>query len=152
MASEGITTGIVHADRRFGVEHGGVHKPIHTSTQYGFERVEDLIGVFQGTLKGGYNYARQGTPATAALESQITRLEQGVGTVCFGTGMAAITAVFLTLLRAGDHLVASRYVFGNTNSIFGTMRALGIEITTVDATDAAAVAAAVQPNTRMVFV
>lgn len=152
MASEGITTGIVHADRRFGVEHGGVHKPIHTSTQYGFERVEDLIGVFQGTLKGGYNYARQGTPTTAALESQITRLEQGVGTVCFGTGMAAITAVFLTLLRAGDHLVASRYVFGNTNSIFGTMRALGIEITMVDATDAGAVAAALRPNTRMVFV
>lgn len=152
MASEGISTGIVHSDRRFGVEHGGVRKPIHTSTQYGFERVEDLIGVFQGTVKGGFNYARQGTPTTAALESQITRLEQGVGTVCFGTGMAAISAVFLTLLRAGDHLVASRYVFGNTNSVFGTLRALGIEISTVDATDAAAVAAAVQPNTRMVFV
>ncbi|CAN7620511.1 cystathionine gamma-synthase family protein [Pseudorhodoferax sp. LjRoot39] len=152
MASEGISTGIVHSDRRFGVEHGGVRKPIHTSTQYGFDRVEDLIGVFQGTLKGAYNYARQGTPTTAALESQITRLEQGVGTVCFGTGMAAISAVFLTLLRAGDHLVASRYVFGNTNSIFGTLRDLGIEISTVDATDAAAVAAAVQPNTRMVFV
>lgn len=152
MASEGISTGIVHSDRRFGVEHGGVRKPIHTSTQYGFDRVEDLIGVFQGTIKGGFNYARQGTPTTAALESQITRLEQGVGTVCFGTGMAAISAVFLTLLRAGDHLVASRYVFGNTNSVFGTLRALGIEITTVDATDAAAVAGAVQPNTRMVFV
>jgi O-acetylhomoserine (thiol)-lyase len=152
MASEGITTGIVHSDRRFGVEHGGVRKPIHTSTQYGFDRVEDLIGVFQGTIKGGYNYARQGTPTTAALESQITRLEQGVGTVCFGTGMAAISAIFLTLLRAGDHLVASRYVFGNTNSIFGTLRDLGIEITTVDATDAAAVAEALRPNTRMVFV
>ncbi len=152
MASEGISTGIVHSDRRFGVEHGGVHKPIHTSTQYGFDRVEDLIGVFQGTLKGSYNYARQGTPTTAALESQITRLEQGVGTVCFGTGMAAISAVFLTLLRAGDHLVASQYVFGNTNSIFGTLRELGIGITTVDATDAEAVAAAIRPNTRMVFV
>lgn len=152
MASEGISTGIVHSDRRFGVEHGGVHKPIHTSVQYGFDRVEDLIGVFQGTLKGGYNYARQGTPTTAALETQITRLEQGVGTVCFGTGMAAISAMFLTLLRAGDHLVASRYVFGNTNSIFGTLRELGITITTVDATDANAVAAALQPNTRMVFV
>ena len=152
MASEGISTGIVHSDRHFGVEHGGVHKPIHTSTQYGFDRVEDLIGVFQGTLKGSYNYARQGTPTTAALESQITRLEQGVGTVCFGTGMAAISAVFLTLLRAGDHLVASQYVFGNTNSIFGTLRELGIAITTVDATDAEAVAAAIRPNTRMVFV
>ena len=98
----GFTTQIVHADRHFGVEHGGLHKPIHTSVQYGFDKVEDLIGVFQGTLKGGYNYARQGTPTTAALESKLTQMEQGVGTVSFATGMAAITALFLTLLRAGD--------------------------------------------------
>jgi O-acetylhomoserine (thiol)-lyase len=152
MATQGFTTGIVHSDKAFGVEHGGVHKPIHTSVQYGFDKVEDLIGVFQGTVKGAYNYARQGTPTTAALEAKITRMEDGLGTICFATGMAAISAVFLTLLRAGDHLVASKFVFGNTNSIFGTLRDLGIEVTTVDATDAAQVAAAVQPNTRMVFV
>lgn len=152
MGSEGISTGIVHSDRRLGIEHGGVHKPIHTSVQYGFDKVEDLIGVFQGTTKGGFSYARQGTPTTAALEAQITRLEGGVGTVCFATGMGAISAVFFTLLRAGDHLVASQFVFGNTNSLFGTLRDFGIEITTVDATDAAQVAAALRPNTRMVFV
>ena len=152
MATQGFTTGIVHSDKAFGVEHGGVHKPIHTSVQYGFDQVEDLIGVFQGTLKGAYNYARQGTPTTAALEAKITRMEDGLGTICFATGMAAISAVFFTLLRAGDHLVASKFVFGNTNSVFGTLRDLGIEVSTVDATDAAAVAAALQPNTRMVFV
>lgn len=152
MASEGISTGIVHSDRRFGIEHGGVHKPIHTSVQYGFDKVEDLIGVFQGTTKGGFSYARQGTPTTAALEAQITRLERGVGTVCFATGMGAISAVFFTLLRAGDHIVASQFVFGNTNSLFGTLRGFGIEITTVDATDSAQVAAALRRNTRMVFV
>ena len=152
MASQGISTQIVHSDRQFGVEHGGVHKPIHSSVQYGFDRVEDLIGVFQGTYKGGFNYARQGTPTTAALESQINRLEQGVGTICFATGMAGITATFLTLLKAGDHLISSRYVFGNTNSLFGTLRDLGIQVTTVDACDASAVEAAIQPNTRMVFV
>ena len=106
MDKQGFTTGIVHGDRIAGTEHGGVHQPIHTSVQYGFERVEDLIGVFQGTKKGGFNYARQGTPTTAALERKITSLEEGVGTVCFSTGMAAITATFLTLLRAGDHLVS----------------------------------------------
>ncbi|WP_326543250.1 cystathionine gamma-synthase family protein [Pseudorhodoferax sp.] len=152
MASEGISTGIVHSDRRFGIEHGGVHKPIHTSVQYAFDKVEDLIGVFQGTTKGGFSYSRQGTPTTAALEAQITRLERGVGSICFATGMGAITAVFFTLLRAGDHLVASQFVFGNTNSLFGTLRDFGVEITTVDATDAAQVAAAMRPNTRMVFV
>ena len=152
MGKKGFTTGIVHGDRVSGSEHGGVHQPIHTSVQYGFERVEDLIGVFQGTKKGGFNYARQGTPTTAALERKITSLEEGIGTICFSTGMAAITATFLTLLRAGDHLVSSRYVFGNTNSLFGTLRGLGVEVTTVDAGDAENVKNAIQPNTRMVFV
>ena len=152
MTTTGFTTKNVHADQHFGVEHGGIHKPIHTSVQYGYERVEDLIGVFQGTVKGGYNYARQGTPTTAALEAKITQMEQGIGSVSFATGMAAITATFLTLLKSGDHLVASRYVFGNTNSLFGTLADLGISVSTVDATQADNVAAAIQPNTRMVFV
>ena len=151
MKNFGINTQIVHSDRSFGVEHGGVRKPIHTSVQYGFETVEELVGVFQGTVKG-YNYARQGTPTTAALEARINLLEGGVGTICFATGMAAICATFLTLLKTGDHLVVSQFVFGNTNSVLGTLRDLGIQVTTVDATRASAVAEAVQPNTRMVFV
>ena len=151
MSDTGINTRLVHADRHFGVEHGGVRKPIHTSVQYGFDTVEELVGVFQGTVKG-YNYARQGTPTTAALESRINLLEGGLGTICFATGMAAISAVFLTLLKAGDHLVVSQFVFGNTNSVVGTLRGLGIDITLVDATQVSAVAAALQPNTRMVFV
>lgn len=147
-----LSTDNVHSDRRFGVAHGGVHQPIHTSVQYGFDRVEDLIGAFQGTYKGGYQYARQGTPTTAALETKITALEDGVGTVCFATGMGAIAATFLTLLRAGDHLVASRYIFGNTNSLLGTVEGLGIAVDKVDACSVEAVAAAIRPQTRMVFV
>ena len=148
----GFTTHIVHSDRHFGVEHGGVHKPVHTSVQFGFDKVEDLIGVFQGTLKGGYNYARQGTPTTAALEAKLTQMEQGVGTVSFATGMAAITALFMTLLRAGDHMVSSRFVFGNTNSLLGTMGDLGIAVSKVDVTDVSHVARALRPETRLVFV
>lgn len=150
--SRALSTDNVHSDRRFGVEHGGLHKPIHTSVQYGFDRVEDLIGAFQGTYKGGYQYARQGTPTTAALESKITALEAGVGTVCFATGMGAIAATLLSLLRAGDHLVASRFIFGNTNSLLGTVEGLGITVDKVDACSVEAVAAAIRPETRMVFV
>jgi O-acetylhomoserine (thiol)-lyase len=148
----GFATEQVHADRHFGVEHGGLRKPIHTSVQYGFDKVEDLIGVFQGTVKGGFNYARQGTPTTAALESRITRMEGGVGTVCFATGMAAISAIFFTLLKAGDHIVSSQYVFGNTNSILGTLENFDVAVSKVDACSVDAVAAALQANTRMVFV
>jgi len=147
-----FTTEILHADRQGGAEHGAIHKAIHTSVQYGYDKVEDLIAVFQGTSKGGFNYARQGTPTTAALEAKLTQMEKGQGTIVFATGMAGICAIFLTLLKAGDHLVASQFVFGNTNSVFGTLADLGIEVTLVDVTDAAHVAAAVRPHTRMVFV
>ncbi|MCW5295359.1 cystathionine gamma-synthase family protein [Verminephrobacter eiseniae] len=147
-----FTTRIVHADRWGGAEQGAVHYPIHSSVQYGHDKVEDLIAVFQGSAKGGFNYARQGTPTTAALERKITQMEHGHGSIVFATGMAAICAVFLTLLKAGDHLVASQFVFGNTHSVFGTLSDLGISVTTVDVTDAANVAAALRPQTRMVFV
>ena len=108
--------------------------------------------MFQGTVKGGFNYARQGTPTTAALEARVTQMEQGLGSISFATGMAAITAMFLTLLKAGDHLISSQYVFGNTNSLLGTLQNLGIQVTLVDATKTEAVEAAIKPNSRMVFV
>lgn len=147
-----FSTENVHSDRRGAVEHGGMHKPIHTSVQFGFEKVEDLIGAFQGTYKGGYQYARQGTPTTAALETKISQFEDGIGTVCFASGMGAISSTLLSLLRSGDHVVASQFVFGNTNSLFGTMEGFGICVDKVDACSVAAVAAAIRPETRMVFV
>jgi O-acetylhomoserine (thiol)-lyase len=148
----GLTSRIVHANRLRGVAHGGAHEPISTSVQYGYERTEDLIGVFQGRVKNAFSYGRQGTPSTAALEALVTALEGGTGSVCFSTGMAALSALFLTLLRAGDHVVSSAHVFGNTNSFFGTLGGLGIEVSKVDANSAAAVEAALRPETRIVFV
>lgn len=147
----GITTQLLHADRRQGAEHGAVHKPMHSAAAYQYNDVNDLCGVFQGT-RAGFSYARQGTPTTAALEQKITLLEDGLGTVCFATGMAALTAVFTTMLRAGDHVVSSQYIFGNTNSLFLTLQQLGVEVTLVDATSADTVAAALRANTRLVFV
>ncbi|WP_374657776.1 cystathionine gamma-synthase family protein [Inhella sp.] len=151
MSASQLPTLLVHGSGH-DAQHGGVHPAIHPSVQYGHARVEDLIGVFQGTNKGGFNYARQGTPTTAALEALITKLEGGVGTVSFATGMAAIQAVFFTLLKAGDHLVAGDQVFGNTSSLLGTLEGLGVKVSRVNACDAQAVAAALRPTTRLVFV
>ena len=79
-------------------------------------------------------------------------MEDGVATICFATGMAAIGAVMLSLLRQGDHVVASQFLFGNTVSLFGTLAAHGADVTFVDATDAACVERALKPSTRLVFV
>ncbi|HPA88782.1 MAG TPA: cystathionine gamma-synthase family protein [Quisquiliibacterium sp.] len=147
----GITTTLLHADRNGVVEHGAVHKPMHAAVAYGYRASRDLAAVFQGR-QPGHVYGRQGNPTTAALEAKVSMLEDAVGTVCFATGMAAIGSMMLALLRRGDHVVASRYLFGNTASLIGTLAGIGIEVTLADATDVAAVEAAVRPNTRLVFV
>jgi O-acetylhomoserine (thiol)-lyase len=146
-----ISTRILHADRQVGAEHGATHKPIHVATGYGYERTEDLTAVFQGD-RSGYVYGRQGNPTTAALEAKINLMEDAVGTVTFASGMAAICSTMVALLRRGDHVVASQFLFGNTASWLGTLEQLGCEVTLVDATDAANVARALKPQTRMVFV
>ena len=146
----GFTTSILHSDRDAPIEHGALHKPLHVSVAYGYEDVGDLIAVFQGR-QSGYAYGRQGNPTTAALEAKVTAMEQGVASVCFSTGMAAIEALFLALLRGGDHIVASAFIFGNTNSLLATL-ADRTPVTFVDATDAANVERALTPATRLVFV
>jgi len=147
----GFTTAILHSDRGSAIEHGALHKPLHLSVAYGYRDARELAAVFQGTAKG-YAYGRQGNPTATALEAKVTAMEGGVATVAFATGMAAIGAVMLALLREGDHVVASQYLFGNTVSQFGTLAARGMPITYVDATDAANVERALTPATRMVFV
>lgn len=143
-------TRLLHADRMSRPEHGAVHKPIHTSATFSYERAEDLVDVFQGS-KSGFIYARQGNPTTTALENQITLLEGGSASASFATGMAAISAIFLGLLRGGDHVVSSQFLFGNTSSFFQTLQAFGVDFSFVDVTDAQAVKAALRPETRMVF-
>ena len=148
---KGFTTKIVHNDRTRPIEHGAVHKPVHTSVAFGYEKAEDLAQVFQGN-QPGYTYGRQVNPTVDALEDKISRMENGLKTVCFSTGMAAIGTAIFALLRPGDHIVSSAFLFGNTNSLLNSFATQGIDVTFVDATSVEAVADAVTAKTRMVFV
>ncbi|MGX4644254.1 cystathionine gamma-synthase family protein [Massilia sp. SYSU DXS3249] len=147
----GFTTTILHNDRRKAIEQGSLHKPIHTSVAFGYGDARQLASVFQGK-EPGFRYGRQGNPTVAALEDKITKMEDGVASLCFGTGMAAIGALFQALLRAGDHIVSSSFLFGNTNSLWQTVAGQGVGVDFVDATDVANVEAALRPETRLVFV
>jgi O-acetylhomoserine (thiol)-lyase len=148
---KGFTTTILHADRLLMPEFGALHQPVHNSVTWGYNQVEDLVNVFQNKTKG-YAYSRQGNPTVSALENKITQMEDGLASVAFATGMAAITATMIALLKAGDHVVASTYLFGNTRSIMQTLKDIGIQISFVDATDCANIVQACQPNTKMVLV
>ena len=148
---KGFTSKIVHSDRLDGVEHGAMHKPVHDSVAFSFDDAHELAAVFQG-VKPGYTYGRQVNPTVGALEKKITAMEGGLGSVCFGTGMAAIGTTMFALLRAGDHIVSSAFLFGNTTSLFNSFGRQGLDVSFVDATDVENVANAITAHTKMVFV
>jgi O-acetylhomoserine (thiol)-lyase len=151
MKNKGFTTTNLHSDRLDEPEHGVLHKPIHPSVAYQHADSRHLAEVFQGK-RPGYNYGRQLNPTVTALQTRINKMETGLATVAFATGMAAIGSSLISLLKAGDHIISSAFLFGNTNSLFGSLTRLGIEVSFVDATDAKNVTEAIQENTRLVFV
>jgi len=148
---KGFTTTILHSDRLLKPEFGALHQPVHTAVTWGYDDVQGLVNVFQNKAKG-YAYSRQGNPTVAALEHKVTQMEKGMATVAFSTGMAAITATILALIKQGDHIIASSYLFGNSRSVMQTFMDLGLNISFVDATALKNVTDVYQENTRMVFV
>lgn len=149
--TESVTTQLLHRDRR-GNALGDIHTPVHTSVQYAFDSAESLIAAFAISEHRSAVYARSGTPTVFSLEDKVTMLEDGIGTVCFASGMAALTGTFLALLNAGDHLVASCHLFGNTASLLKSLARLGIVVDLVDPSQAHDIEVAIRPTTRMVFV
>ena len=151
MSRLGFTSKLLHADRRGGVEHGSIHKPIHTAVTYGYDDAHELAAVFQGR-EAGYTYGRQVNPTVTALQEKITLMEDGISSAAFATGMAAIGTTLFALLRNGDHIVSSSFLFGNTNSLFNSFGVHGIGVSFADATSVDAVAEAINDATRVVFV
>lgn len=100
-----------------------------------------------------HQYSRVSNPTVAALETALGRLEDALPAVCFTTGLAAETALFLALLKSGDHVVCGRSVYGGTTRLLQQLLPeLGISCTFIDSTKPAEVADAIQQNTRLVFV
>ncbi|MFT5677340.1 MAG: O-acetylhomoserine (thiol)-lyase [Paraglaciecola sp.] len=151
MTKKGLTTRLVHADRLINrPQNGAVHQATNNSVLFEFTDAQDLVDVFQGKQLG-HVYSRSSSSSTVALQNILANLEGGVGAITFSTGMAAISATLFSLLQAGDHLIISKYLFGNTSSLTQTMMGLGIEISFVDVTDVKQVEQAYRENTKAVY-
>ena len=126
--------------------------PIYHSNVYAFEAMEDVEAVWDGQ-EPGFIYGRYGSPNTAMLESLVADLEGGEAGVACASGMGAHTALFLSLLAPGDHLVAARDLYGTTSTFLREeLSRSGVETTFVDATNPSQVLAALGPRTRAVYV
>lgn len=141
----GFSTKQIHAGVVPDPLTGSILTPIYQTTTY----VQDSVDQY---LAKGYSYSRSANPTVRALENKLTALEGGHDTTCFGTGMAAINAVFMAFLNAGDHAIVSDVVYGGTyrlaTKIFSRF---GVEFSFIDTSNPANVKAAIRDNTKLIL-
>ena len=126
--------------------------PIYQTTSFVFDDTEEAADLF-ALRKAGNIYTRITNPTTSVFEERINALEGGVGALAVASGMAAITYVFLTLAHAGDHIVSSKTVYGGSYNLFKlTLPRYGINTTFVDPDNFDEIEAAINENTKALFV
>lgn len=147
----GFDTLALHAGQQPDSETRARATPIYQSTSFVFDDSDKASSLFD-VARAGHVYSRISNPTVAVLEERVAALEGGVGAVCTASGMAAIHLGLLTITGAGGHIVASRALYGGTHNLLSyTLPRFGIETTFVDPQDVSAFAAAIRPETRVVF-
>lgn len=129
-------------------EHG---EPIFSTSSFVFAHAAEAAARFSGAQPGNI-YARFTNPTTRIFEERLAALEGAEDCAATASGMAAILSLGLALLKAGDHVIVSKQVFGTTTVLWNKYFAkFGLEVSHVDLTDLAAWRAAIRPNTRLLF-
>ncbi len=130
---------------------GEQSEPIFPTSSFTFESAAQAAARFGGSEPGNI-YSRFTNPTVRTFEERMAALEGGASCVATSSGMAAILATCMGLLKGGDHIVSSRAIFGTTTVLFNNFMAkFGVEISFVDQTDYAAWEQAIRPNTRFLF-
>lgn len=125
--------------------------PIYQTTSFVFNDTDHAANLFN-LSESGYIYTRLNNPTTDVLEQRLADLEGGIAALCTASGMSAIMTTLLTLLRSGDHIVASNSLYGGTFNLLNiTLPRLGITTTFVDPSDPDNFKAAIKDSTRAVF-
>ncbi len=132
-------------------DFGETSEALFLTSGFAYDSAEDVAGRFEG-VRPGFTYSRQGNPTVAMFEERMAILEGADIARATATGMAAMTAALLCSLKAGDHVVASRALFGSCRWLIDTLLPrYGIATTTVDGRELDAWRAAIRPETRMFF-
>lgn len=148
----GFRTRALHAGGTPDAATGARAVPIYQTTSFVFEDAADAGNLF-ALQKYGNIYSRIGNPTVAALEERLASLEGGIGAVATASGMSAEFITFAALVGAGDHVVAAAQLYGGTvTQLDLTLRRFGVETTFVPSTDPADYAAAIRPETKVVYV
>ncbi|GMA31319.1 O-acetylhomoserine aminocarboxypropyltransferase/cysteine synthase family protein [Litorihabitans aurantiacus] len=147
----GFRTRALHAGGVPDSATGARAVPIYQTTSFVFSGTDDAANLF-ALQKYGNIYSRLGNPTVAAFEERIASLEGGIGAVATASGMSAEFITFAALVGAGDHVVASAQLYGGTvTQLDVTLRRFGVETTFVAGTDPANYAAAIRPETKVLY-
>jgi cystathionine beta-lyase/cystathionine gamma-synthase len=147
-----VATRAAHIKKAQVPQHSdAVSVPIYQTSNFAFDDPDELAESLQAP-GGDYVYSRYGNPTIRALENTVADLEGGVGAVATSSGMGAINSALLATVRTGDHVIAQNCLYGGTYASLGDLTArFGIEVTYIAGDDPAEVAAAVRPNTRVLY-
>lgn len=146
-----LATNALHAGHDVTQTQGTRAVPIYQTSSYVFNDSDHAANLF-ALAESGYIYTRLNNPTNDVLEQRLAAVEGGVAAVATASGTAAIATTFMTLLKTGDHIVASNSLYGGTfNMLNNTLPRFGITTTFVDPDDVENFAKAVQPNTRAFF-
>ena len=141
----------IHAGQIPDAATGARALPIYQTTSFVFDSAEHAASLFNLQTFGNV-YSRLSNPTVAVLEERVAALERGRAAVASASGMAAETMALMTILQAGDHVVAAGALYGGSVTLLAVSLAkFGIETTFVDAQNPEAFAAAMRPNTRAVY-
>jgi len=128
-----------------------VSSPIYQSATFRFDTPDAIADAMQTPGHPEF-YGRYGTPNVKQVEATVAHLEGGEAGMAVASGMAAVSLLLTTFLKAGDHIVAQKTLYPTTSKlIVHKLAQFGIEHTLVDQTDVAAFEAAIQPNTRLIY-
>lgn len=126
--------------------------PIYAASVFSFSHLDLIDEVYQGE-SSGYVYSRIANPGPNLLEEAVASLEQSDGAIAYGSGMGAIAVSILAEVKSGDHIVATQVLYGGTYSLFHTeLPKFGVNTSFVDFNNLDAVVAAIQPNTKILYV
>jgi len=135
MSNQHISTKALHAGHDTTQTLGTRAVPIYQSTSYVFNDTDHAANLFS-LAELGFIYTRLNNPTNDILQNRLAAIEGGIGAVVFASGTAAISTGLLTLLKAGDHIVASSSLYGGTYNLLNvTLPRLGIKTTFVDASN-----------------
>jgi len=147
----GFTTKALHAKPAHKDTYGAMRFPIYQSSAFEFEKAEDLEAVFKGQ-KMGHVYTRSSNPSIEELELKVKTISGAFGVIATATGMAAITNALFALVKSGDNIITTNFLFGNTLSLFQTLFSdFGIEVRYVDVNDLEAIKVNIDSKTRLLF-